>query len=262
MQDNWKVNSRLTLDYGMRFSLIYPQYDKREQDYYFVPSKFDPAKAVRLYRPTCDTRARSLAGQFCSSQHEPARFRSGQSERAASGLFGRAHRARIRRSVQWHGGSKNGNFPGGIKSRGVQYGPVLGFAYDVFGNSKTVLRGGYRLGFDRVQGNELAFAAVGQPPLFFNPTFNFGNLSTVGQSTGQHRSWRHQCDLRRSGGTRPQCSELQSPSATRRRLEHRPERGICRHALRHQQELLNLNYSPYGELFTAAAQDPSRFAER
>ena len=29
VQDNWKVNNRLTLDYGMRFSLIYPQYDKR-----------------------------------------------------------------------------------------------------------------------------------------------------------------------------------------------------------------------------------------
>ena len=29
---------------------------------------------------------------------------------------------------------------------------------------------------------------------------------------------------------------------------------------RHQQELLNLNYSPYGELFTTAAQDPSRYA--
>jgi hypothetical protein len=29
---------------------------------------------------------------------------------------------------------------------------------------------------------------------------------------------------------------------------------------RHNQELLNLNYSPYGELFTKAAQDPSRYA--
>jgi hypothetical protein len=29
---------------------------------------------------------------------------------------------------------------------------------------------------------------------------------------------------------------------------------------RHQQELLNLNYSPYGELFTKAAQDPSKYA--
>ena len=43
--------------------------------------------------------------------------------------------------------SANGFERGGFENRGIQYGPAFGFAFDVFGNNKSVLRGGYR-GFD------------------------------------------------------------------------------------------------------------------
>src|SRR5215813_7177440 len=192
MQANWKVNNRLTLDYGMRFNLIYPQYDARHQDYYFVPSKFDPAKAVRLYRQTC-----AFGVSFpCSGQdikaYDPAMFADPRAAQLAaqnnSSILGDS--SLVGRIIPGSGDPFNGMvnsrdyYPGGIQSRGVQFGPALGFAYDVFGDKKMVVRGGYRFGYDRVQGNELAFAAVGQPPLFVNPTVNFGSLATVGQSAG------------------------------------------------------------------------------
>src|SRR4029078_5729297 len=55
VQDNWKMTQRLTLDYGMRFYYIQPQYDEALQTSTFLPSLFDRSKAVRLYRPVFGT---------------------------------------------------------------------------------------------------------------------------------------------------------------------------------------------------------------
>jgi len=53
-QDTWKTTSRLTLDYGIRFVWIPPQYDAKNQVALFNPSLYSSANAVRIY--TCSSR--------------------------------------------------------------------------------------------------------------------------------------------------------------------------------------------------------------
>ena len=66
IQDNWKVNNRLTLDYGMRFVHQQPQYDKLGQASNFFPDEWTPAQAPLLYVAGCAERREPVLG------HQPA----------------------------------------------------------------------------------------------------------------------------------------------------------------------------------------------
>jgi hypothetical protein len=172
LQDNWRVNKRLTLDYGIRVYHLPPMEDLNRTLSSFDPSKYDLAKAPKLFVPCRDQANRRVACNPLTGAYAAppmiGLFVPG------SGNFSNGMRV---------GGVDAGAPPGLYEAPATAYGPRFGLAYDVFGNGKTALRAGFGMFKDRLQGNP-TFNLNGQPPIAYTPTLYYGDLNTYASAPG------------------------------------------------------------------------------
>jgi len=257
-QDTWKVNQHLTLDLGIRFSWYQPVHNTAGDGAYFDPSAYDPTKAARLYRPVCVGASTCSLGAATYRAVDPATTGAATLTNTMPGYY-------VGKLVPNAGSMSDGmvlvssGYPaGGVNTAKILPQPRLGFAYDLTGSHKTVIRGGFGISIDRYQSGDTGFGAS-NPPLVLTPTLQYGYLSdiqpgasgilsplsinAVTKNISFPHMYSYSIGVQRNLGA----GTVLDVSYVGMKTRNNPRRT-------------NLNAPAYGATFTAAAQDPTKFA--
>ena len=138
--DNWHISQRLTLNLGVRFDGMPHAFERYNQFANFVASDYDyslgnPVTAAGTLNPASLT-------DFDGQQF----YLNGMREANVNG------------------------FPRGVVQNDYKtWQPRIGFAYNVRGDGRTVIRGGFGMFYERVQGNDVYNAAL-NPPFAYIPS--------------------------------------------------------------------------------------------
>jgi hypothetical protein len=159
--DNWHLLPRLTLNLGIRFDGLPHAFERYNQFANFVPANYSSSQGNPV------TAAGTLNPASLTNFNGTPFYLNGIGLAGVSG------------------------FPrGNVKNKYNTWEPRIGFAYDPKGDGKTVIRGGFGMFFERVQGNDVYNAAL-NPPFAYIPTATnvyFSNPNTsalTGATTAQ-----------------------------------------------------------------------------
>lgn len=164
-QDTWKATNKLTVDYGVRFLWYTPWWRPDNAAANFRPELFDPAQAPQLFQPVVvngQRRARNPITGELGAEVLVGTFVPGSGD-TANGM---------------EIAGEPGVARGFRKMRPPELEPRLGFAYDVTGNGKTVLRASAGLYHNsRLGGGSLG--NLRNPPFITNPVLYYGTMGSM-----------------------------------------------------------------------------------
>jgi hypothetical protein len=141
VQDNWRVNRKLTLNLGLRWDGVPHTYEANNRMGNFYPNLYDPSQAAVL---------------------NP----NGTINSASPGLGTSPNPILAGVPLYLNGigiPGQNGVPKGLVDNHWASFGPRIGFAYDLSGSGKTVVRGGFGVMYERIQGNDMYNAGPNIP---------------------------------------------------------------------------------------------------
>jgi hypothetical protein len=141
VQDNWRATHRLTLNLGLRWDGVPHTYEANNRMGNFYPSLYNPADAA------------ILLPNGTISPNSPGLGTSPNPILAGVPLY--------LNGIGIPG--KDGVPKGLVNNHWASFGPRIGFAYDVTGSGKTVVRGGFGVMYERIQGNDMYDAGPNIP---------------------------------------------------------------------------------------------------